>query len=240
LKEFMNDHEYLDVVAQGISEIASEGAILNACVPSDAIVCAWSAHARTAQFGGSPVPALADKIARTWEENFDHHKGGTGDQPISNFMERDIFPFLTDAFDARTVGTFEVEGPVGSQPGSLKGTVVVEYNAPGGSLVGVVPVVYGGYLDETETTRWKIIHGADEDGKPDLYKARSTPGNSLNGQPIEFEVDVPIPASDGPNGETPEFHFLVLSVAPIGPLHPTVPLEPEGGTFVLVPSTGEP
>jgi hypothetical protein len=89
-------------------------------------------------------------------EQFDHLNAGTdrdGNQKISSFAGRDIFPFLSDHF---VISRFEYltlpECPDEDTDGVIDLEMDVHYNANQGSLTGIALVLYGKKRDFADAT----------------------------------------------------------------------------------------
>jgi hypothetical protein len=122
--------------------------------------------------------------------------------------------------------------------GLVRAVIRVEHNSFTGSLLGVVPVVYGYYLQRvpggsiTGPAEWRILSGADGEGVPDTRKARATLGNSRGEEAfVEFDVNAAIPFEEADE----KFVGAAIVLAPIGPRNRTVPLEPSSSFSVPPP-----
>jgi hypothetical protein len=138
--------------------VAGLGNFLVGPMPNDGVVPLNSAQGKSAVFG---IPIGPLRKGSTFPEDFDHLNAGTdrdGNQKISSFAGRDIFPFLSDHF---VISRFEYltlpECPDEDTDGVIDLEMDVHYNANQGSLTGIALVLYGKKRDGN----WTILHGAD-------------------------------------------------------------------------------
>ncbi len=141
-----------------VGGVAGLGNFLVGPMTNDGVVPLNSAQGKSAVFG---IPIRPLRKGTTFDEDFDHLNAGTdrdGNQKISNFAGRDIFPFLSDHF---VISRFEwltlPECPDEETEGVIDVAMDAHYNANQGSLTGLALVLYG----KKRGGGWTILHGAD-------------------------------------------------------------------------------
>jgi len=236
IESVLLDPELFGVDVNPLDELISQGFLAGGCLPSDGVVCAWSAHGRRGPRGDF-VRAFPDQVADALAlRDFDHHNGGRPSQPIAAYRDEDITPFLSDWLVANPVSSLEFEPPTAEQPGSARFEVEVEFNANLGIIESAVLVLYGGYLDARGEMQWKILAGADEEGEPDDDPSLflQTRGNSVRGDDITLRAAISLARID-PLDPSSEIRVVQPAIVPIGPSQPVVPLAPPDEAFVLAP-----
>lgn len=230
------DPELFGVDVNPLDELISQGFLAGGCLPSDGVVCAWSAHGRRGP-RGELVRALAEQGGDAPSlRGFDHHNGGGPDQPIAPYRDEDITPYLSDWLVANPVSGLDFEPPTAGAPGFAGFEVGIEFNANRGAIEAAVLVLYGGYLDAEGQMQWKILSGADEEGKPDEdpFLFIQTQGNSVRGDDITLRAATPLARID-PTDPSTEIRVVQPAIVPIGPSQPAVPLAPPDEAFALAP-----
>ena len=240
VEDALADEEISGVDANSLEDLVSVGFLTGGCLPSDGIVCAWSAHARE-EPGGDFVRALSGRIVGTSLRPFDHLKGGGPGQQITEFRDEDIIRHLTNWLVAQTVQPLEFMPPTEQESGLASFETAIEFNAQNPGLYGAVLVLYGGYLDEQQELRWKILAGADGEGNPDTSeRARTfavTEGrNSLGGEDsvLRAQAELPVVNPADPSTRISEVRPIVLTLGSEGV---KVPLEPPDRGFTIPPLT---
>jgi hypothetical protein len=223
-----------------VDELIALGPLTGGCLPSDGIVCAWSAHARE-EPGGDFVRALSDRIVGTSLRPFDHLNGGGPGQQITEFREEDIIRHLTNWLVAQTVQPLEFMPPTAQENGLASFEAAIEFNAQNPGLYGAVLVLYGGYLDEQQELRWKILAGADEQGNPDTSEGARTFAvtegrNSVLGEDVMLTIErqLPVVNPTDPRTRISEVKPVVFTLGSEGV---KVPLEPPDQGFTIPPLT---
>jgi len=236
IESVLLDPEIFGVDVNPLDELISQGFLAGGCLPSDGVVCAWSAHGRRGR-GGEFVRAFADQVAGGPAlRDFDHHNGGGPDQPIAAYRDQDITPYLSDWLVANPVSDLDFQPPTPDAPGSARFEVTLEFNAHRGVIEAAVLVLYGGYLDAQGQLQWKILAGADEEGEPDEDPSLfvETLGNSVRGDDIPLRAATSLARID-PTDPSTGIRIVQPSIVPIGPSQPRVPLAPTGEAFALAP-----
>ncbi len=233
------DEKIEGLAANPLEDLLSVGFLTGGCLPSDGVVCAWSAHARTSPFG-DPVRALSDRIVGTSLRDFDHLKGGGPGQEIVEFREEDIIRHLSNWLVAKTVED-QFTPPTETEPGVASFETTIEFNAQTPGLYGAVLVIYGGYRDDAQKQRWKIIAGADEEGNPDtssgsLSFAATNGGNSVLGQDVRLRSESMLPRVD-PNVASTRISRVTIAIVKLGSEGLKVPLAPPDQGFSAPPLT---
>ncbi len=236
IESVLLDPKLFGVDVNPLDELLSQGFLAGGCLPSDGVVCAWSAHGRRGP-GGEFVRAFADRIAGVPAlRSFDHHNGGGPDQPIAAFRDEDITPYLSDWLVAHPVSDLDFQPPTTNEPGFADFEVAIEFNAHRSVIEAAVLVLYGGYLDAQGQMQWKILAGADDDGEPDedALLFTQTLGNTVRGVDITLRA-VTFMARVDPTDPGTDIRVVQPAVVPLGPSQPRVPLAPTGEAFALAP-----
>jgi len=161
------------------------GRLLVGPMTNDGVVPLSSAQGRSTVFR---IPIGPLRKGERFDEPFDHLNAGTesnGNQRISEFAQRDIFPFLSDHYVVSQLSLPLPACPAEDTQGHFVMDMNVDFNANLGSLKGMALVLYA----KDSSDHWKIVAGADPESGAFTATDQTTSGNSRSSQPLHLSIN---------------------------------------------------